>query len=221
MTGATGLWRQLAWVLGPAAALLALITTTALLQGVPLAIVVEDPATLAGLHPLTGVQSSLGILLWCVAAATPMFAACVLRGTLPARRHLFLVCSALLSAYLMLDDLLQFHEKLAIAYLGIRQKYILAALALAVAAYLLAFRREIVAAPYALLASALVLLSLSVVIDTVIIKLVPGHTTLALFAEEGSKWLGIASWCGYFVHYAGRTVADALRQAATGLRAGG
>jgi hypothetical protein len=191
-------WVRCAVVLGPALAVLLVITWVSVANGVPLSMIVEDPAALARLHPLIGIQSSLGVLLWCAAATLCFFTAAVLWGAAAPRLILFLLASGLLSSYLLLDDLFQFHEKLASQYLGVRQKHVLAGLAVAVAAYLVGFRRVIVATPYALLGLAMLLLSASAVIDAVVLKLWPQQGVVGLFLEEGSKWLGIAAWCGYF-----------------------
>jgi len=203
---------QCAAVLLPATAVLAIITVVSALNSVPLALVVEDPAALAKIHPLTGIQSSLGVLMWCAAVTLCFFTAAVLRGAIAPGYFLFLIASGLLSSYLLLDDLFQFHEKLAIQYLGIRQKYVLAGLAVAVGAYLLGFRRIIAATPYALLALALAFLSVSAVIDMVILKLWPQQGEIGIFLEEGSKWLGIAAWCGYFALVSNQLFSSALRQ---------
>lgn len=209
----TSAWVQCALVLGPACAVLALITAVGVMNGVPLALVVEDPAVLARLHPLTGIQSSLGILLWCAAATLCVFTAAVARRTVSPSFHLFLLVSALLSFYLLIDDLFQFHENLAWRYLGVRQKYVLLGLGLAVGAYLVGFRRVILGTPYALLVVALLLLSASAVIDAVVLKLWPQRGDWGLFFEEGCKWLGIACWCGYFTLVCARTVAASTRSA--------
>lgn len=199
-------WVRCAIVLGPALGVLVAITLVSVANGVPLSMVVEDPTALARLHPLSGIQSSLGVLLWCAAATLCFFTAAVLWGAAAPSFILFLLASGLLSSYLLLDDLFQIHEKLASQYFGVRQKHVLAGLAVVVAAYLVGFRRVIAATPYALLGVAMILLSASAVIDAVVLKLWPQQGDVGLFLEEGNKWLGIASWCGYFAVVCGQSI---------------
>ena len=87
--------------------------------------------------------SSLGVLLWCAAASICLFAAMTLRNVTPRDTFWFLLSSALLSTYLLFDDLFQFHEDLASRYLGLNEKVATAALLIAISTYLIAFRRII------------------------------------------------------------------------------
>jgi hypothetical protein len=81
----------------------------------------RDIAAIAKIHPLSGFLSNLGILLWCAAASICSFAAMTLRKIKPRDIFWFLLSSAVLSAYLMFDDLFQFHEELAPTYLGLNE----------------------------------------------------------------------------------------------------
>lgn len=152
----------------------------------------QDVTALAGVHPLTGFLSSLGVLLWCVAASICFFAAWTLRNSKPGDIFWFLLFSALLSAYFLFDDLFQFHEELAYRYLGLKEKTVTAALLIAVFAYLIFFRRIILRTNFSILLSALGFFTTSVVIDQ--------WLSHKYFFEDGAKWLGIASWCSYFTH---------------------
>src|SRR5262245_7279077 len=82
-------------------------------KGISLLWMMRDPADLANLHPLTGFISNLGILFWSASAAVCVFAWRVLRPSDgPAEFSTFLLCSAVFTTILMMDDLFQLHESL-------------------------------------------------------------------------------------------------------------
>ena len=160
----------------------------------------RDVAAIAKLHPLTGVLSNLGILLWCASASISLFTAIMLRDLDRGELSRFLFYSALLSGYLLLDDCFQFHEDLASRYLGFGQRVVFPALAISVATYLVGFRRVILRTNFGALLMALGFLSVSVGIDVIFAPLFWRFDTSELFFEDGAKWLGIACWCSYFVN---------------------
>lgn len=169
----------------------------------------QDATAIAGIHPLSGFLSSLGVLLWCVAASICFFAAWTLRNSKPRDMPWFLLFSALLSAYLLFDDLFQFHEDLASRYLGLNEKVAVAALLIAISAYLIAFRRIILRTNFTVLLLALGFFATSVVIDTLLCS--------EYFFEDGAKWLGIASWCSYFAQTSHQFLVSAFNQPTSGL----
>lgn len=67
----------------------------------------QYPTAIAGIHPLSGFISRLGVLLWCAAASICFFAAWTLRNSKQGDTFRFLLFFALLTAYLMFDDLFQ------------------------------------------------------------------------------------------------------------------
>lgn len=183
----------------PTALILAAAAAAGLFFHVRMPVLTADLSSTAGLHPLTGALSSLGILLWCATASVCGFAAMALQGRLAPEERRFLLASALLSAYLMLDDAFQFHERLAPRYLGWNERAVLAALGTAVVAYLLAFHEVIRKTNFVLLALAVAFLSVSVVIDAMLSPFLWRLGHWEYFFEDGAKWLGIASWCSYYV----------------------
>lgn len=161
-------------------------------------ILTQDATALAKVHPLAGVLSSLGILVWWTSASLWLFCAAVHRRGGEKRLGRFCLSSALLSGYLALDDLFQIHESLAPVYLGIPEGAVYGLLGLAVAAYLLSFRDQVLNLRGVLLLGALGLLAASVGVDGLerwLWRL--GHWTYLL--EDGLKWMGIVSWCAFCV----------------------
>jgi hypothetical protein len=184
----------------PSAMLLAVVALLSVARDIPVGMFMRDPAALADMDPLTGMLSNLGILLWCATAAISLFAAEVLYGAGRTGASRFLFWSATLTMVLMLDDLFQFHEDLAERYLGLGDEAVYVVLGLGTVGYLAAFGQTILRGQYApLFAFAFALLGVSVSIDAVFERWLWRLGSWDVFVEDGAKFLGIASWCGYFV----------------------
>ena len=161
----------------------------------------RDVNTIAGLHPITGFLSTLGILLWCATASICLFTAMTLINARPRETFWFLLCSALLSTYLLLDDTFLFHEDLAKRYYGLSEKAVFSLLVIAVIFYAVAFRRIILRTNFAILLLALSFLATCVAIDAFFESwLVLRLGDWEYLVEEGLKWLGITCWCSYYAH---------------------
>jgi hypothetical protein len=182
----------------PLSVLVAMVVVSVLFQ-VSITTMTRDVTAIANIHPLSGILSNLGILLWCAAASICAFAAMTLRNVKPRDTFWFLLSSALLSAYLLFDDFFLFHEDLASRYFGLSEKVVYAALGIAVSAYFIAFRRIILRTNFGVLLLALVFLATSVVVDAIHEPWLRRLGHWEYFFEDGTKWLGIASWCSYYV----------------------
>ena len=192
-----------------------------------------------------GILSNLGIILWCVAAGICFFTADELHNIKPGANSRFINCAALLTAYLMIDDFFQIHEKIIPRFFGFDEKIIYMVLVLVIITYLFAYRRVIAQTNYIMLLLALGFFGTSVAADGIfapleIIYMIMGTVlTISVYLiafnrtifranfgvlllisglcasfftiesridqseyllEDGAKWLGITSWCSYFVH---------------------
>jgi len=180
----------------PPLLMLACIAAVSRIYHVSVSTMTADPAAVARFHPLTGVLSNLGVLVWCAAASICAFAAAALPRDERTSRH-FLLTTAALSSYLMSDDLFLLHENL-MPYLGMKETAIYALLAIAVCAYFLAFWRVILRTDVFFLLAAGAFLAGSAGIDAVLEAWLLRHIGhWEYFIEDGAKWLGIASWCRY------------------------
>lgn len=192
----------------PAIAVLSLLVALIAIVRLDVAVFTMDPTAYLGVHPLTGLLSNLGVLLWCASASISLFAALVVARSGKRDRVSFLLASSLLAFFLLFDDLFLFHEDLAQRYLGIGQKTVIGALALWVLAWLVCYRRVIVETDYGALIAATVLLSVSVLLDQVQGFLQVRIGNWVYLVEDAPKWVGIASWCSYFVQTSYRSLVE-------------
>lgn len=182
-----------------AAAFLALVLLVVAGRGIDPATVMRDFAATAKVHPLTGLMSAMGVLLWCAAAAVCTFAAVACQERADRQGAAFFASAALLSAYLTIDDMFMIHDYLAPTYLHIRSKAVTLGIALTTVAFVIVWARFLLKSRVTMFALAAVLLASSLLVDEVIEPLVSayiGPWRIAL--EDGFKFLGAACWLAYF-----------------------
>jgi hypothetical protein len=175
----------------PIVALLVLVIIAVFSLHIPLSSFTRDMASIAHVHPLLGVVSNVGILLWCATAVICLFSRSLLRQHGLYAQARFMLWAGLMTLVLLVDDLFMIHEYIAPVHFNVGEKVVLASYAVAAGAYLLSHRRLILAANYQLLAAAMVLFSASMLVD-----IADGLGWWRL-GEDGFKILGIASWLGY------------------------
>ncbi len=171
----------------------------------------RDVTAIANIHPFSGILSNLGIYLWCISASSSFFAAMVLLELKQIKSFSFLFSSALLSTYLMLDDAFLIHEDLFSRFLGVSEKVIFVILGIVVLVYLKYFIHIILKTKYITLLLAFAFLSLSVVIDSILEPWLWRLGHWEFFIEDGAKWIGIVSWCIYYVGTSFHFVVDAYK----------
>src|SRR5690606_1287590 len=72
--------KMLLLIFFPAIIILVAIAMINRMYQIPFAQLTGDPVALAGMHPLSGVLSNLGIILWCVATSSCALAATIFRS---------------------------------------------------------------------------------------------------------------------------------------------
>ena len=187
----------LAVVYGPTIIFLALTLGASRYADIPMAAFSRDPAATLKAHPLTGVQSNLGVLVWWAAAAIGFFGYAVLRQRRSdATLRSFLLWSSVVTAVLALDDFFLFHDDLGPRYMKLNQNLIQLGYGALLVWHLLRFRRHILHSAYLLL-----LLSLAFFGSSVIIDFFQHHwsSPWRIFFEDGFKLLGIVSWSAYLI----------------------
>jgi len=185
-----------------------------LIGGATLNVIARDPIATLGGDPLTGVQSSLGVVIWWSAAAVCLFSWAVVRRAGDNHKIAsFLLWSGLITAWLAFDDLFMFHDGIAQEFLGLRERAVVASYLLVIGLYLVWFRKTIRRSEWLLLAVSLALFAGSIVGDFVSqqMALAAGQDTppeeLNYF-EDVLKLLGIVGWSAYFIRFSLTTVLD-------------
>lgn len=160
----------------------------------PIEQLTADPAVSFNAHPVTGIGSYIGMIMWCTAAVVCLFSAAFLKVTGNETDFLFLLCSGLLSLMLLIDDAFMFHEAIFPWYFHLPQYAVYAGYMLITLAYLFYFRKHILNSEYLILALALLLFGASVAGDFVL-----PQEGLAYLVEDAFKLFGLAAWMVYFV----------------------
>ncbi len=173
----------------------------------------RDPTSTLNGHPLTGMQSTLGVLVWCAAAGICFFSFLVLQPTKNMKKYGgFLLMSGVISSVLALDDMFLIHEDLATRYLLLDEKVVFLAYGSLIVWYVVKYRRLILDSRYVLLVLAFSFFASSIAVD-VFQNMWP--SAWRIFFEDGFKLLGIATWSGYLIttclQAVGSTVALAPR----------
>lgn len=161
-------------------------------------------------QPYIGLFSQVGLIFWFSAASVCGLAAFVNWGKdrLPKRRVQYLAAVALISAYLGLDDMLMFHERLFPVYLHLSEKVTLVIYGVVLLAVFLYFWREVGSQQFIFFLIFVGLIALTSAVDVLrtddqrdMAMMLPSATLL----EEGSKFLSlIALWtyCLFLSHEA-------------------
>lgn len=184
-------------IYGPALFVLGVTVWAKLQARVPVSFFSLDATSTLNGHPLTGAQSTLGVLVWCAAAGICFFS-CVLLQSRGGDKDVrsFLLWSGVIAMVLALDDMFLVHEDLARRYLLLSEEVVFLAYGSVLVWYLIRFRRNILDSEYLLLLLAFVLLGSSIVVDFFQASW-PGSGRI--FFEGGTKLLGIVTWSAYLI----------------------
>ncbi|MEZ5987791.1 MAG: hypothetical protein R3F30_01425 [Planctomycetota bacterium] len=187
-------------VLAVTACLVAMVVGIHLWKGIPVGDLTRDPVALFAGRVYVGFVSQLGLFMWAATVAVCLFTARITRGRpgLEGRRR-FLVVSALLTAYLLVDDAFLLHEEVY-PRLGIPEKLVYGSYIGLVLLWLVRSRAVILATEFVLLVLSLACFATSVAIDAFEPPL-PGF----FLWEDGFKVCGILFWLAYFVRVAAAT----------------
>ena len=187
---------------------------------VPFTVITRDPmATMVG-DPLTGAQSVVGVGIWWLAAGICLFAYAVAsRPRVPPATKSFLLWSGLLTVVLVLDDEFMFHDDLASRIFGLRERYVMLAYGVLLAAYLLRFRKVILRTEWLLLVGALAFFASSIGLDlynqnSCLEFVTPTETCdWSMFVEDSLKLLGIVFWSAWLIRISYLALLGGLRSA--------
>ena len=153
--------------------------------------IIRDPGQQLQYHGFLGFLSNIGIWLWISAAAISFFAVLTGEYTRNDKRRQLLILTLILSLMLGMDDLFMIHD------LYIKEKYCYLTYALFAGYMGIRYYKPILKIEGIAFVLMICLFGLSVVIDK-IQMLVPVSYNVTQVMEEGSKFIGMASWL-YFV----------------------
>lgn len=181
----------------PAGLLLLAVLLASWRTGIPLAMFTRDPADITGTSPFLGVLSHIDILLWCATTSICCFSFFIFRKKGSKWTAAFFLVSAIITGWLMLDDLFLLHERIFPRHLHWRQRYIYLSYMVLILGYLAIFRELIFNNNFLLLALSLGFFFLSVSVDCISAKC-EGLIPLYHLFEDGFKLFGLTGWLGYF-----------------------
>jgi hypothetical protein len=209
--------RALAAIFAFPVVVLAIAVLVSTVGDIPMDVITRDPLATAGAHPLTGLQSTIGVAIMWLAASVCFFTYGVLRVTgRGSSMATFVLWSGLLTALIAIDDQLQFHDDLIGQYVDIRERYLMIGAVALVLAYLFIFRRQILRTEWMLLGVAALMLAASIGLDYVsgVEYAAAGGwvdtASITIFLEDGVKLLGITAWAAYFIRVSHRVLTDGL-----------
>lgn len=184
-------WAALA--LGPG--VLVVVLAAVAIAGRPAGEVLRDPLSVVDAPAHIGLLSTLGALLWAVAAGCCATAAGVLARRSPASRdHHYLRAAAWLTVALGVDDAFMIHDEVLYRVFGLRQVVVMLAWA-AAGAWFVRFHRDLLAPGRAAAAGlALGLFGVSYGFDGLEGLLGWEPIGWHLVLEDGAKFLGIVAW---------------------------
>ena len=161
---------------------------------IPVPFFTRDPLSIVEAPFYFGFLSNMGILLWCSCAAICFFSFGLLRRNTTNREITsFCLSSAVVTSFLLMDDLFLFHEVVFPQYLNIDERIVFLAYGIMFMSFLLRFRTVIIRTDLILLFFAVGFFVLSLLLDHLDLDI----TGYYLF-EDGFKLFGIVSWTTYF-----------------------
>ncbi|WP_041532271.1 hypothetical protein [Pelobacter propionicus] len=199
-------------ICAPAFAILLCTALASILGEIQPAFFCRDAMATLEAHPLTGVQSNIGVLIWCATAAVCIFSHGILRyecGVGDGESSFFL-CSGLFTALLALDDLFLVHDDLLHRYLGswAYGKALYVAYGLFMVWYVVRFQNLLLRSEYVLLLVALLFFGTALVIDFFDDLWI---SPWRIFWEDGFKLTGIITWCGYLTRACFQAIRSRLK----------
>ncbi len=175
-------------------AVLACIALLRVTRHISIPTLTRDPMAIMDRSPMTGVLSNLGALMWMGAVTLCLFGAGQLRRRGRGEAAAFFLGFGALTALLLADDMFLIHDYYGPDYLGLGERPLFALYALIALALFVRFRNTLRSGPWRILAIALACFGASLLVDIGYIA----DTNWHHLVEDGTKWLGICGWFGFF-----------------------
>lgn len=187
--------------------------------GIPIRVLIADPAQITDTPFYTGFLSNLTVITWAVGAYIALFTVWLLRRlNADAEWIRFFRMAGILTVVLMLDDLFMFHEEIFPNYLfmprvtGIEpnEKFIIGIYGIFTLWFLFSSRHTIRKTDWKLLVVACAILGFGILADRGIAKKVFTTSAVRAFIEDSLKFLGVLGWSIYFYMSAKSAIAAHL-----------
>jgi len=201
-------------IYGPTLIILLFIAVASVCGNIEPAFFCRDPTATLHAHPLTGMQSNISVLAWCVTTTVCIFSHVVLRFRASATTEAsFFLWAGLLTFMITIDDLFLIHEDLLHRYFGswIYGKLLYICYALFSAWFLIRFRRIIIHSEFLMLLLAYLFFAAALMIDIFDERWL---SPWRIFFEDGFKLLGIVSWGGYLIRLCFRAIQGRFKEVA-------
>jgi hypothetical protein len=169
---------------------------------IPVQVLTRDIFAYEKIPVYTGLISNLGILTWCCSAVVCLFTFFLIQPTTGTANQIknCLGGFGLISAWMMLDDFFMLHEKVIPWHLGIPEKGIVLLTLTWVIFHVIQYRNIILnQTDFLLLGFAFLWFGISLIMDRLPLEIDyrGDGSNLYFILEDGSKLMGIATWCFY------------------------
>ncbi|MEB3282097.1 MAG: hypothetical protein VKK42_24575 [Lyngbya sp.] len=171
-------------------------------NAVPVHVLMRDIFVHPEVPIYTGLISNLGVLTWCCSAVVCLFTFCLIQPTTGQTKGIknCLGGFGLISAWMMLDDFLMLHEEVIPTNLGFPEKGVMILTLGWVIFHVFNYRNIIFKqTDFLLLGFAFLWFGTSLMIDRLPLEVdyIGDGSNLYFLIEDGSKLMGIATWCFY------------------------
>ena len=211
--------RVVAAIFVPAAVLILVVAVVAVIGDFDTGAIFRDTASVLDGHPLVGVMSNVGIVLWWLAAGICLFTLSLSRWlALDRPVRVFLLTSGLLTVLLALDDQFLFHDELGPQIFGLRERYVMLGYLVLVGAWLLLNLRVIRRSEWLIPAVAMACFAGSIASDYIVQMGLSSGDEIGIgldwgiVIEDGLKFMGIAGWAAYLIRFSRHQVRDRFKQ---------
>lgn len=178
---------------------LAIVAIVSIVAVIPMGMFTRDVASIAEIHPLFGVVSSITILGWTASATLCLFGWAASRQR-QGKRNLsaFLLYAGIFTLLLGLDDLFMLHDYIIPNDLGMSEKPLFIGYGCMLLAGIFIFRKVILKTDYSIAILALAFFGLSLTVDVFQYSIEALIADWRIMFEDGFKLLGVTGFLSYY-----------------------
>jgi len=183
-------------------------------NSLPVEYLLEDPASLIGYNQFIGFITPIGAIVLAISIGAALLMAFILPSQPDLKRKKevsFILIMALISFFLILDDLFLLHERVFTGWFQVGERRIFLVYILLFTVFLITYKESILTGPIIFLIIAGLMFGLSLAADFVSDKvpLREGYRGIIEILEEGGKLGGYLFWTTYVLIKAKICIVDA------------